>query len=512
MSDKIYAANIHLFAFHPRKALVVGDKPENISRDWVATKYGEILKKFDIKQPISLRSDTPNSSRFFLLPQPDDKTLKQPNNKIKKFQRIPDKGEIRTRQGLTVTGLAYPLQIEDSYALTLNLRIPQGAGKDALEIAQLKDFNPDNCFLPEFVKSELGQTLLITAFLAEEQKPQARQIADKCVAAFLNLADATKYPPFYQAGELFDSPIFEYGNPKEGSTDSGHIIVWFFANEAATEKFNQCYWDFPDVLLYRHKITNSYQNSRADKKVFEEKLGELEAFIGNLELKWKLEPKLGLTEAGGLAPQSAATSSAHKKEEEFSARADLEDLKEKLQKLLRMALQYSKLLRNLEYERNGIAINKRNYKTKVKEIQGLAESNLDFLKLFAQREARTMHKQIEADLNYFVHGSGLLDRAIDTIRGLIEIEKAERDRQLQVTVFVVGTVIGAGGIFASSYTLRYATTPIQIPYISLQLPAPIKPVHPVTKAIFYSISFGALAGVIAYFIAKIIFPQRRKKK
>lgn len=506
MSDKIYAANIHLFAFHPRKALVVGDEPENISRNWVATKYGEILEKFDIKQPISLRADEPNASRFYL--------LKQPNNKTKRFQRIPEKGEITTRQGLRVTGLAYPLQIGDSYALTLNLRIPQRAGKDALEIAQLKDFNPDNCFLPEFVKSELGQTLLITAFLAEEQKPQARQIADKCLAAFLNLADAKDLPPFYQTGELFDSPIFEYGNPKEGSTDFGDIIVWFFANEAATEKFNQCYWDFPDVLLYRHKITKAYQSSRDDKKVFEEKLGELEQLFGNLELQWKLEPKVRLPATGGLAPQSAATPSTHQKKEKFSASADLEDLEGKLKKLLAIALQYSKLLRNLEYDGNAIAINRGNYKTKVKQIQELTQSNLDFLKGFAQREVRSLQKQIQADLNYFVHGSSLLDRAIDTIRGLIEIEKAERDRQLQVTVFVVGTVIGAGGIFAASYALGYSSapyTPIAIPFFSFPLSELPQPLHPVTKSVVYSIIFGFLAGGFAYFIAKIIFPRRRKK-
>ncbi len=77
-------------------------------------------------------------------------------------------------------------------------------------------------------------------------------------------------------------------------------------------------------------------------------------------------------------------------------------------------------------------------------------------------------EQINADLGYFRHASGLLDRAIDSIRGIVEIEQAQSDRakqeidknrdaKLQNTIQSVGIGLGVStgiaGIFAQTFPL-----------------------------------------------------------
>ncbi|MGH2412138.1 MAG: hypothetical protein ACRDEA_00225 [Microcystaceae cyanobacterium] len=46
-----------------------------------------------------------------------------------------------------------------------------------------------------------------------------------------------------------------------------------------------------------------------------------------------------------------------------------------------------------------------------------------FLETFSQENSPFFQKQIQADLGYFRHGSSLLEQAIASIRGIVEIER-----------------------------------------------------------------------------------------
>jgi hypothetical protein len=81
-----------------------------------------------------------------------------------------------------------------------------------------------------------------------------------------------------------------------------------------------------------------------------------------------------------------------------------------------------------------------------------------------------MRSQIAGNLGYFRHGTNLIDQAIASIRGIVEIEQARSDRanqialrkseekekyrddRLQSTVQSIGVGLAAGGIAASSGT------------------------------------------------------------
>lgn len=87
-----------------------------------------------------------------------------------------------------------------------------------------------------------------------------------------------------------------------------------------------------------------------------------------------------------------------------------------------------------------------------------------------------MRSQIVGDLGYFRHGTNLIDQAIASIRGIVEIEQASRDRtnqialrnseiaeknrddRLESTVQAIGVGLAAGGIAASSGTDKVLQT------------------------------------------------------
>ncbi len=120
---------------------------------------------------------------------------------------------------LHTEGFAYPLRIDDSYGLWLNIRRPETENNQPTEPIStefLKEFNRENCLLFKQSDRFLGQTLLITAWLTLEHKqlqhryPHAtRELADQCLENLI--PDPSIRPSFYRQGELFGSPIFEYG-------------------------------------------------------------------------------------------------------------------------------------------------------------------------------------------------------------------------------------------------------------------------------------------------------------
>ncbi len=137
-----------------------------------------------------------------------------------------------------------------------------------------------------------------------------------------------------------------------------------------------------------------------------------------------------------------------------------------------------------------------------RSYQLLIDEDISFLENFSKEYSTYFQEQIKADLGYFNHGSGLLDKAIASIRGRVAIDRANSDRlsesakqtsdrNLQITILAVGTSIGVGGIVASSYTLVTKEEPL-LPPFSTSIP------HRFTISIFYSLALGLLAGLLIW--------------
>ena len=448
MIEKVYAPNLHLFAFHLWKVLRDDGNNRVENPQKLFDKCYQILEKLRF------------SERLNLAQYDDEVSEKSKNSLIKIYGKLPN-------SEIPIAGRIYPQCLHDSYAVAFNLRRPeQENGKKTEEISLdfFRKINRDQIFLPKFVDSSLGQTLLITAFIPEEFKQSSIKdleiLAQKCLEEFI--PNNQQRPPLQNQGEVFGSPIFEYDNLSQINLDSSdihycHVLIWLFRENQSSEDFIDCYSEFIDLFFYRNKVITAYQQSLKQYEKAFKCYGEIEGEIKSLNEFLNQE----ITD------------------ESFLNEADLKFLKQKLKALSHQDFSYSQTLRNLKHYRNTIGINSKNYKQTLKTIQRKlkekspinSEQKLDFFLAFINEDSQYFQERIKDELNYFVEGSTLVDRAIASIRGIIEIDQTEnqlgheeRDKEnnydLQITILAVGTGMSAGGITGSSSGLllnQYAT-------------------------------------------------------
>jgi len=113
-------------------------------------------------------------------------------------------------------------------------------------------------------------------------------------------------------------------------------------------------------------------------------------------------------------------------------------------------------------------------------------------------------------LGYFRHGSELLGKAIDTIRGIVEIEQAERDveqakrdRTLETTIQIIGIGFG-GGAIASGVIVSHIDK-INQPLAAL---SPDNQPHPFFASLILSFLAVLLFSGVGWFISWLITKWR----
>lgn len=474
MNHKVYAPNIHLFAFHLRNGY--GDSTGEQSNNQLWRKCDQIFEKLKIEDlKLTQKLD---QQKFSDSPRVD--LLKETEIKDNKVS-LPLNGQLllNDHQVVKISGFAYPLQTHDSYALWLNLRRPDrenGKKTESVDLSILSKFNPDSCLLPEFIESSLGQTLLITAWLTEGQNYQdkqfLRELADQCVEEFI--PDPLHRPKFNRDGLLFGSAIFEYGIINQPPPHQ-HILVWLFCHTVTDTKFEKCYKELMDLFYYRSKVVQSYLNSRKVYKNIYDAYKTIEDEVEKIEC---------LGDKNDLYCE------------------ELFQYKGVLKKIPKAALEYSRLLRDLDQCRHMIKMNAQCYEEKLAKIQAKLQSdNLIFLEIFSRKNCLYLQEEIQADLGYFEHGSGLLEKLLSAIRGMVEIEQAEQAICRQDTIKWLGAGIGTAVVVASSSTHLTPENPIHPPFTSRTL-------HPFITSLLMSAFLGILVGLIARWLIQ----QRRHKE
>lgn len=419
MSHKVYAPNIHLFAFHSsQEAINHSSLSKDFDDELLWKKCSDLFVKFKIEQQLKVRKVS-DGFRVALLEGATDNMIS-----------LPLEGKIvHEDQNHRLTGFACPLKIENNYALALNLRIPEFNDKkqktEELELTFFKDLNQTHCFLPKNISSSIGQTVLLTGWLSQRQQPNQmlwREIANECVQNFLG-KELEQCPPLYQSGQLFGSPIFEYGNPYQPHSD-GQIVVWLFVREVFNGKvdskidnnFGFFYQKMIDILYYRQKIIKAYQLALESYDDIQNKNKTLIEIINQIaklpqEYQQSTEPKQALSDI------------------------EINYFKEKLRILPKLALDYADEMQAIEGARLTIEANTKNYVEKLRQVQErLPHYDLSFLSSFSQKTCGSFQDDLKAKLNESVQKSNLVGKAIASIRGIVEIDKVRRDRTLEETL------------------------------------------------------------------------------
>lgn len=473
----VYALNINLFAFKLESGYNLQLQPFKHSPQVVAEQYEPILEKLTKHFP-DLKTNPPElikqeSDENYSDMKIDKKTEEKPKPEIFDLLKNTDS---KNRQVLLWSSdklnandtkplyrlLLYPQQIADSYALLLSLFRPQERGFDAVKVEEFAEFYPTDFILKDNQKDFLGQTLLVTAFLPDSITPSLDNIRlfvdDLREELFGDKGPTT----FYQSQEFLGSYMFEYGNPK---TQGDRLLILLYIRETTSEKLKSIFWNLPELFLSYHKITHGFQVSR---KIY---LECETLFREGIEIKLR------------------ETISRHHPGKTLS-NSDLESLKVYLKELITTVPEYALQLRNLEYNLNTLQIQIGNYDRLLDKLRSQTNNSLDFFGDFSRKECQTFITQIQADLNYLKPAAKLLDQAISTIRGIVEIEQVQEERKLQWVVTLVGLGIGVSGVTAA--TLPYYLKPSDPP-LPLQLfPWNLSP-HPIALAILGSLGVGFCA-------------------
>ncbi|PSB05329.1 hypothetical protein C7B69_25560, partial [filamentous cyanobacterium Phorm 46] len=157
-------------------------------------------------------------------------------------------------------------------------------------------------------------------------------------------------PEFYHQGELFGSPILEYGHPNYPDK-FGQILIWFFNSQTTSDIWDLRYSDFLDLCLYRNKTIRADHESRAYYSAIRKEYEQIERDIDNtFQYLQHDEAHQRQLKGGGL------------KQEE------LQYLKRKTIEMPPRAVKYARLLMELEIRQNTIAINAQNYQDKLNQI------------------------------------------------------------------------------------------------------------------------------------------------
>ncbi|NJR52473.1 MAG: hypothetical protein HC780_25780 [Leptolyngbyaceae cyanobacterium CSU_1_3] len=91
-------------------------------------------------------------------------------------------------------------------------------------------------------------------------------------------------------------------------------------------------------------------------------------------------------------------------------------------------LDYARCLQDLEAHHTAITTNISNYTTCLEKITAIGGDSPKFWQDFLNRAENQWQQQIQTYLKYLTPGQNFFEQMIETIRGIVEVEQAKRDR------------------------------------------------------------------------------------
>ncbi|WP_055076961.1 hypothetical protein [Pseudanabaena sp. 'Roaring Creek'] len=117
---------------------------------------------------------------------------------------------------------------------------------------------------------------------------------------------------------------------------------------------------------------------------------------------------------------------------------------------------YAEELIYLEDQKNTIETNLKNYQKQLKQFEDPKQDiDRSFLEKFTAIVTDKYLPQITADLASLSPAQKSLENSVRNIEGIINIEQAKSDRNLNQTIFIVGTSLGTSQVAASIIVAQF---------------------------------------------------------
>lgn len=286
-----------------------------------------------------------------------------------------------------------PFRVNDTYGFDLTLKV-----ENSLEISQLDQLNLQSYLSSRNVILEpsLGQTLLFYAETTISEQYYS-ELARNCVS---HLISSHSDLELIDTGKILGCYVFVYDNWKIDPSKQRHIILCFNPHSTAPEKLGEAAKDILLLICSRHKILYAYNQSRFCQYKSRPLYTYLENRINDFRQIAQLDNRLP-------------------------------DFKQLLTELPQKSFEFSNLIRELEDHKNTIKTNIFNYEKQINKLQQLPDSEISFFQPFLNHAQEKFYYQIQADQNISIPGKEMFHELMGSIRGIVAIEQAERDRQVQ---------------------------------------------------------------------------------
>jgi len=339
----------------------------------------------------------------------------------------------------------YPITVDDLEGI-LGFYQPYTLGDtDSLLVAcctKEKDQPQNFHYLSDFqqkleAQGNIGKTWLILGYLNSSSEAAQEKAAKQAYQAFRN----TDKEPSLKPGNFFlGGSIFEVWEPPDHGTNLDNneiVLICICANKKPVERFATFYYELMLIFYYRHKIISNYKRSKSIKQMLvQEKMFQGNSNLGEINVK---------------------LSAADEVEKHFDY------LQNELQTNFKVLASQIAAIEKIKIELQSLKQNIHNYQKwleliKIKAQEEIGLTKLKCLENFSEFTANVYQGEIEEDYTILAPELRVREKYIDTIRGLIEIDQAERTHQIeqqnqkfQDTVIFLGTSIGTATFVASSF-------------------------------------------------------------
>lgn len=297
------------------------------------------------------------------------------------------------------------------------------------------------------LQANIGKTWVILGYLDSSSEAEREKAAKVAYQAFRGNQEEPKLKPgnYFLGCSIFQ--VWETPEDWLNLTESNDLVLICICPYRKTlDRIAAFYYDWLWLFYYRHKILWAYRNSRIIKNLLEqEDLFPRASTIPEINVNL---PSLDL------------------------ASADLQQIKIDLHKNLVTLSKHTAGLESLALQLHTLQTNLHNYQIRLEKIKANANNEvgitkLKFLEDFSESIALRYEGQIERDRASLSPGLRVREKYIDTIRGIVEVTQAERDRRLERNITIVGFGIGAASTAASAIS-PFVETITERPTISEQ--------------------------------------------
>lgn len=393
-------------------------------------------------------------------------------------------------------GYYYPVRLGDTYALQVDCSgekiLAENPGGD---LKYQSNFSPRTTEIVSSIRQAIvdqinhtqgeqkiakdkqgtiGQTWLFLGQLAaEEQDPEKAAISCYDQLKLVHKPDWERNVSWEKGqkrkGKLFEATIFELWRPPlqwQQLNQNHHLLICLFPHNKSVnsirKEIGELYPHLLRLFCFRNKILWAYSESRKLEAQLKTEFGKIQNIVEYL----------------------------HK---QIDSR-QLEQLRKTLSETLATLSTYVTCLNDLYYQSHTIETNLENYKKRLKTIAKLdGSSDLEFLRKFSVFARDKYLQQVKTDHANLSPGVTLLENAIKTIEGIVQIEQTSSERRFNNTVAIAGVGLATSQV-ASAVILAQNNPSKEIPFF-------------LTSAFGWSLATGIIAGLLTSLIIWKAIPR-----